>query len=71
MNKRINKRRQGLWQGLLRRWTALRGEARLSRRQSEVARLAEAGLTNMQIATRLGISQATVKALLNAIYRKH
>lgn len=42
----------------------------LSRREEEVARLASSGLTNLQIADRLFISEATVKRHLATIFQK-
>jgi DNA-binding NarL/FixJ family response regulator len=42
----------------------------LSRREQEVSRLASSGLTNMQIADRLFISEATVKRHLATIFQK-
>jgi two-component system, NarL family, nitrate/nitrite response regulator NarL len=43
---------------------------RLSRRQLEVLQLAADGVTGPQIASQLGISQATVKSHLDSSYRK-
>jgi len=42
----------------------------LSRREEEVARLASSGLSNLQIADRLFISEATVKRHLATIFQK-
>lgn len=42
----------------------------LSRREQEVSRLASSGLTNLQIADRLFISEATVKRHLATIFQK-
>lgn len=44
--------------------------ARLSPREKDVARLAASGLANKQIADRLGISSATVKAHLGHVFEK-
>ncbi len=46
------------------------GLALLSRREQEVARLAAKGLTNLQIATSLYISEATVKRHMATIFQK-
>jgi DNA-binding NarL/FixJ family response regulator len=45
-------------------------ELRLSRREREVFRQAAAGLSNKEVAARLAISQATVKAHLTKIFQK-
>ncbi|HEY2941858.1 MAG TPA: response regulator transcription factor [Vicinamibacteria bacterium] len=45
-------------------------DQRLSDREREVYRSAAMGLSNQQLASRLGISQATVKAHLTNIFRK-
>ena len=43
---------------------------RLSKRESEIFRHAAAGLSNKELADRLAISQATVKAHLTRIFQK-
>jgi DNA-binding NarL/FixJ family response regulator len=45
-------------------------DSRLTRRELEIARDAATGLTNKEIAGRLSISEATVKAHLSSIFRK-
>ena len=42
----------------------------VTRREHDVARLAAAGLTNQQIASRLDITEGTVKIHLHNIYQK-
>ena len=42
----------------------------LSNREDEVARLVAQGLTNRDIALRLGIAEGTVKAHLNHVFEK-
>jgi DNA-binding NarL/FixJ family response regulator len=53
----LRKSRYALWDGL-------------TKRQSEIARLASDGMTNKEIAKRLAISHTTVKKHLQQIYEK-
>ncbi len=46
------------------------GEHPLSRREMEVLRLAADGLTNKEIAYRLGLSERTVQYHLNSVFQK-
>ena len=58
-------------EALLRRETASRETgAMLSPRELDLVRLAAAGLRNKEMATRLGISEGTVKMHLHNVYRK-
>jgi DNA-binding CsgD family transcriptional regulator len=47
-----------------------RNQAVLTRRQLQVMRMVEAGLTNRQIATKMGVSEGTVHAHLTDIYAR-
>ncbi len=51
-------------------WRAAQGEGRLTRRQRQVAILAEMGFSNKEIAGQLDVTLDTVKLHLNAVYRK-
>jgi two-component system nitrate/nitrite response regulator NarL len=44
--------------------------ATLTRRQFEVARAAASGLSNKELATRLGVSEGTIKNHLHAVYER-
>jgi DNA-binding NarL/FixJ family response regulator len=44
--------------------------ATLTRRQIEVARAAVSGLSNKELAQRLGVSEGTIKNHLHAIYER-
>lgn len=50
--------------------TRMMNPAPLTQRQKQIARLVKKGLPNKAIATRLGISEATVSVHLQRIYRK-
>jgi DNA-binding NarL/FixJ family response regulator len=56
--------------GAVRRTREAIFEQRLSSREMEISRLAAAGLSNKELAERLTISQATVKAHLTRIFQK-
>ncbi|HZP39604.1 MAG TPA: response regulator transcription factor [Methylomirabilota bacterium] len=45
-------------------------DERLSRREQEIVQLVVDGLSNLEVATRLGITEATVKAHLTHIFQK-
>ena len=54
-------------------WSAVRTHQEpppLTRRQVQVLRMVQAGLTNRQIANRVGLSEATVRTHLNGIYAR-
>jgi DNA-binding NarL/FixJ family response regulator len=51
-------------------WRTAKLQKQLSKRQREVAELAASGLSNKEIASRLGIALETVKNHLTAVYRK-
>lgn len=50
--------------------SAADGRARLSRRQAELIELLDLGLTNAGIASRMALSPATVKTMLERLYRR-
>ena len=51
-------------------WNRSRGSAGLTARHRQVATLVSRGLSNRQIAEKLGVTEGTVKLHVHAIYKK-